>query len=99
MRSKIKLFVGLMLIGLMIGACGTETQVQKADQVKAVDLANMDQTIEPGNDFNQYANGGWMKNNPVPDDKTQYGSFTVLYDQNQIKLQELVLEAAEFGKT
>jgi putative endopeptidase len=60
-----------------------------------VDIANMDQSVKPGDDFNQYANGGWIKNNPVPDDKTQYGSFTVLYDANQIKLQELVLEAAE----
>ncbi|MCK5775529.1 MAG: M13 family metallopeptidase [Bacteroidales bacterium] len=72
-----------------------EDAANESPQQKAVDVANMDQAVKPGDDFNQYANGGWIKNNPVPDDKTQFGSFSVLYDNNQIKLQELVLEAAK----
>ena len=95
MKQRIKLTIGMMLMSILIISCSTETTKEMAIQEKAVNVSNMDQTIKPGDDFNQYANGGWMKNNPVPDDKTQYGSFTVLYDANQIKLQELVLEAAE----
>jgi len=95
MESKNKFIIGMMLMSIFIISCGTETTKEMAVQEKAVDTDNMDLTVKPGDDFNQYANGGWINNNPVPGDKTQYGSFTVLYDANQIKLQELVLEAAE----
>ena len=95
MKTKIKMAFGVLLVSALISSCGTEAKKEVEIKEKAVDIANMDQSVKPGDDFNQYANGGWIKNNPVPDDKTQYGSFTVLYDANQIKLQELVLESAE----
>jgi len=95
MKLKSKLLFGTMLGSLLMISCTTETKETTEVHELAVNPVNMDQTVKPGDDFNQYANGGWIKNNPVPDDKTQYGSFTVLYDANQIKLQELVLDAAK----
>jgi len=98
MKSKTKLFFGMLMMSIFLISCAedsaNETEKDTVQQ-KAVSVENMDQSVKPGDDFNQYANGGWIKNNPVPDDKTQYGSFSILYDNNQIKLQELVLEAAE----
>ena len=93
-----KLFFGILVMSIVLVSCAEDSAegVEKDTAIqKAVDVENMDPSVSPGDDFNQYANGGWIKNNPVPDDKSQYGSFSVLYDNNQIKLQELVLEAAE----
>jgi len=95
MNSKIKMAFGTLIISTLLSSCGVEKNESKEIKDKAINIANMDQNVNPGDDFYQYANGGWIKNNPVPGDKTQYGSFTVLYDQNQIKLQELVLNAAK----
>jgi len=63
--------------------------------VKAVDPAYMDLNVKPGDDFFLYSSAGWMKSNPVPDDKTQYGSFSELMDKNQEQLKSLIQEAAE----
>lgn len=39
-----------------------------------IDLAGMDTSVAPGDDFNAYANGGWIKATPIPPDKPRYGS-------------------------
>ncbi len=94
MKSKSTLIISGLLLSILMMSCG-DCPTNETAKEKAVKVENMDQSVKPGDDFYLYANGGWIKNNPVPDDKTQYGSFTVLYDQNQIKLQDLVLEAAK----
>jgi len=55
-----------------------------------INKADMDLSVKPGENFFEYANGGWLKNNPVPSDKTQYGSFSILYDNNQKKMKSLI---------
>jgi putative endopeptidase len=54
----------------------------------------MDLSVQPGNNFYQYANGGWMKNNPLPDDAGRYGTFDKLREDNQKKVKNLLLEAS-----
>ena len=42
------------------------------------DNAGMDSNVVPGNDFYGFANGSWAKNTPIPADKSNYGSFSIL---------------------
>ncbi len=49
---------------------------------KFIDLANMDTTIHPGDNFFMYANGAWLKANPVPGDQSRWGSFNILAENN-----------------
>jgi len=88
----------LALSGVIaISACTQSTKVEETnmEQNLAIDKADMDLSVKQGDNFYQYSNGGWIKNNPVPSDKTQYGSFTVLYDNNQNKLKDLVTEVSK----
>ena len=88
--KKIKL-LSILLAVITLASCGNT--VEKKDTTMAnnsINIADMDTSVNAGDNFFEYANGGWMKNNPVPSDKTQYGSFTVLYDNNQKKLKSLV---------
>ena len=68
---------------------------QKNMKIKAIDINNMDTTVSPGDDFNEYANGGWMKNNPIPEDRSRYGAFDELMDKNEKQLRELVENIAK----
>lgn len=56
---------------------------------KGIDLANMDTTYKPGENFYMYAIGGWKKNNPIPDEYSVYGAFHQLDQQNTQMLKDL----------
>ena len=62
---------------------------------KFIDPANMDTSIKPGDDFYDYANGEWIKNNPIPGKETRWGSFNILHQENTDKLLGLLKEVSE----
>lgn len=61
---------------------------------KAIDLADLDITVSPAADFDTYANGGWKKRFPVPDEKSRFGSFDLLADTGEMQVQKLIAEIA-----
>ena len=63
--------------------------------IKYIDKANMDLTVEPGDNFYLYANGSWLKNNPVPNSKTRWGSFDLLREESSKRLQTLLEDAVK----
>ena len=58
-----------------------------------IDPANLDRTCKPCDDFFQFANGGWLRRNPIPPEYSEWGSFVTLADKNQQALHT-ILEAA-----
>ncbi|MDR1742571.1 MAG: M13 family metallopeptidase [Dysgonamonadaceae bacterium] len=77
----------------MMTACNNQKTVIPAQDL---DAANLDTTVVPGNDFYQYATGGWQKANPIPDEYSRYGSFDKLREENQKQIQGLI---EDLGKT
>jgi putative endopeptidase len=59
-----------------------------------LDTAGMDTSVRPGNDFNRYAGGTYLRNTPIPGDKTSYGAFDILYDNSQEALRGLIEDSA-----
>jgi putative endopeptidase len=55
---------------------------EKPPAVPRFSVGYMDPTIEPGSDFYHYADGTWLKNNPVPADKSRWGAFAELQERN-----------------
>ena len=65
-------------------------------QVKAyVAAANLDTTVKSSNDFFEYANGGWIKKNPIPADQNGWGIGYVVNEENQRRLKTISEEAAK----
>ena len=61
---------------------------------KFIDPSSMDMSVKPGDNFYKYANGIWIKKNPVPASKTRWDSFRVLADEASNALKGLLEEAA-----
>ncbi len=59
------------------------------------DTAGMDRAVLPGDNFYQFANGTWLKNTPIPEDKSNYGMFTRLDDLSKERTRTIIDEAAK----
>ena len=88
----------MAVLGLAAGAAQAQTKVKtKANGVKTkttvpassgqagvgISLANLDRSVPPCDDFFQFANGTWLKNNPIPASETGWGGFNQLRNRNR----------------
>jgi putative endopeptidase len=69
----------------VLTACNSKNDIQKPDVL----TANMDTTIAPSQDFFMYANGGWIKRNPIPGDQGSWTIGHLVVEENLKRLREI----------
>ncbi len=85
----------------MLAACGTKDnsstiKTKKGSNIYSTINTNyIDKSVSPKSDFFQYANGEWVKNNPVPASESRWGSFNELDKANKIKITKILDQAAK----
>ena len=68
-------------------ACNSPAPKEAAKQ--DIIRTDMDTTVKPNDDFFAYANGGWMKHNPIPGDETTWGIGELVQKELYVKLQKI----------
>jgi putative endopeptidase len=63
-------------------------------QASGVEVAHMDRSVRPQDDFYRFVNGTWLKNTEIPADKARYGAFIKLADDSEARLRAIIEEAA-----
>ena len=91
--SKKAVFLFALIVASMFSlqAFAQETSTKKV----GFDLKNLDRSASPTQNFYQFAIGGWLKNNPIPDDQTRWGAFTILAEENNRQLKKIIDEVSK----
>ena len=95
-----KLLIGAAALFTVV-ACGQqEAPEAQADAeapaplVSGIDMAGMNTSVRPGDDFFAYVNGTWVENADMPADKSRYGLFDILRDESQEAVKAIIEESA-----
>jgi putative endopeptidase len=75
------------LFGLAVHSCAADS---KTAPVPRFSVDYLDRAVEPGNDFYRFADGTWVKNNPVPPDKSRWGAFAELQERNWLLIHGIL---------
>ncbi|MGH8481694.1 MAG: M13 family metallopeptidase [Nevskiaceae bacterium] len=59
-----------------------------------VELANIDRSVRPQDDFYRHVNGAWLKDTEIPADRSNYGTFTKLAEKAEQDLRAIIEESA-----
>ena len=68
------------------GLCLTEPCITVASAV----MGALDRSVDPCHDFYNFACGGWVKNNPLPEGKSRWGPFSNLWEHNMLVMKHLL---------
>ena len=85
-----KKLIWIMIPLMMLAACQNKT----GEKVPAIDLANLDTSVSPGEDFYKYATHGWQLANPLGAEYSRFGSFDKLRENNVTRLNDLFASMA-----
>ncbi|MEO7065289.1 MAG: M13 family metallopeptidase [Rhodanobacter sp.] len=86
-------FTATVLCGSAAWAATPVSPPNASQHPTGVDMAGMDQSVKPGDDFNGYANGTWYKNAVIPADRSSTGVFLEVFQKAEKRNAELVKAA------
>ena len=84
-----RFFIGFILMMISLGGCNQNVE---KDKIPALNLAYLDISTAPGNDFYQYATGGWQRMNPLEAEYASFSSFEKLREDNRRQIKALIEE-------
>lgn len=100
-----KLYITSIALAVAVMGCSGQSpeQTKKVQSAPASETVlssgivkqNMDTTVNPGDNFFDYANGKWLDTVEIPDDKASYGSFGILRDEAQEDVMDIIKTSAE----
>ena len=92
-----KILTSSKTVLVCLAACGLAATIAAATVDSGLDLAGMDRSTLPGDDFFKYANGTWFESTQIPPDQSYYGPATVVAELTAQRIADLIRETATGG--
>ena len=93
MNFQTNLKLGLLSLSLF-----AVSQINAQQKQPGINTDLMDTSVKPNDDFFKYVNGTWLKNTPIPADKTRWGSFDELRQKTDKDALTILAKATKSGK-
>jgi len=93
---KPTVFVALsawLLPALVFAAPDAVAPANQPPRIPAFSVGYMDRSVDPGTDFYRFADGQWLKDNPVPPDKSRWAAFSELAERNWFLIHGILEDA------
>ncbi|NIJ51293.1 M13 family metallopeptidase [Dyadobacter arcticus] len=82
-----------LAVTLLLSGCKKEKEESATEKVAGFDISSLDSTAKACDDFDNYANGGWKKKNPIPGTESRWGAFGILDKENkEVRLKGIIGE-------
>ena len=85
-------FILRISLSALFGLCCVATTVAQEEPSPSLDTTSFNRDVRPQDDIYEFVNGTWLKNTPIPSDKSNYGSFSKLADLSEARLKAIVIE-------
>lgn len=91
MKNSILLAAALVVLV----ACQPNEETKEKEMPPGLDMAQLDQTVDPTKDFYRFANGNWLDKTEIPADEGRWGGFGELRDKNNTMVLNILEGAAD----
>ncbi len=100
MKINVKQPLLLAMASLALFACKDDNKemAKESDKAPGINLAYLDTTVRPQDNFYQYVNGGWLKTAEIPADRTSWGGFQILRKSTDADVLAIIDSAQQSGK-
>lgn len=90
-----KVFLAFLVSGLVLFMACKGDQKSDKELTSGLYLENMDTLVNPGDNFQAYVNGVWIKNTEIPADKSSYSIGTIVREQAEENVKKIIEESAD----
>lgn len=89
MQNKILNLIGILAVITSLIVAYFLAVPKEKKMNAGIKMEDMDLSVNPGDNFFDYATLGWRKANPIPDDYTRYGAFEIINETNLKRVREI----------
>ena len=89
-----KNFLVLAVLVSLVISCSPTSEQKSEPLTSGVYMENMDSTVRPGDNFQRFVNGLWMKNTKIPEDKSSYGIGYMVHERSQDAVKAIIEQSS-----
>jgi putative endopeptidase len=87
--------VSILTAGVLLVAATACSQSGTTSNAPVFDVSQLDTAVSPCTNLNQFVNAKWIKDNPIPSDRSRWGTFDELAEKSLDQQHQIVEQAAQ----